>query len=570
MKKRWVINQEASEQQIKDLSASTGLSHVLCNLLIQRGIDTKNAVNAFINPSLEDLHDPFLMQDMDKAVYRLSKAISNNEKILVYGDYDVDGTTSVALVFSYLSKFTSNIDYYIPDRYTEGYGVSYKGIDFAADKNFSLLIVLDCGVKAVEKVKYAKEKGIDFIICDHHTPGDELPDAVAVLDPKRDDCGYPFKYLSGCGVGFKLVQAYNQENNLPFKNLERSLDLLCVSIASDIVPITGENRVLASFGLKKLNSKPGLGLSTIINLSGLDGNISINDIVFKIGPRINAAGRVESGSQSVDLLISEDPEMAIEIGDRINDINDHRKILDHNITDEALEEIKNSIELRNKKTTVLYNKEWHKGVIGIVASRLTESYYRPTVILTESNGMATGSARSVEGYDLYYAISECSEFLENYGGHKYAAGLTLKTENINDFAEKFEKIVSETITDDMLIPQINIDSRLNFSDIDSEFFKTLKMFAPFGPDNTTPVFITENIVDYGYSRAVGKNGEHLKLMVIDDTKTCIVRHGIAFGMGDLYKEVHSGKPFDICYTLQENEYMGKTEIQMLIKDIRFK
>lgn len=570
MEKRWVINQEVNEQQINDLSAATGLNKVLCNLLLQRGLDNNESVEAFFNPSLENLHDPFLMKDMDKAIARLQQAISKGEKILVYGDYDVDGTTSVALVYSYLSKLTSNIEYYIPDRYIEGYGVSYMGIDFAAEKNFSLLIVLDCGVKAVDKVKYAKEKGIDFIICDHHTPGEELPDAIAVLDPKREDCEYPFKYLSGCGVGYKLIQAYNQIENLPKDNLESTLDLLSVSIASDIVPITGENRVLAHFGLKKLNAKPGLGLKTIKTLSGLESNITINDIVFKIGPRINAAGRVESGSQSVDLLISENPKIAKEIGDRINDINDHRKELDHKITEEALESISNSDILKNKKTTVLYNNEWHKGVIGIVASRLTESYYRPTVILTESNGMATGSARSVEGYDLYSAISECSDLLENYGGHKYAAGLTLKTENIKAFTERFDKIVSNTITDEMLIPQINIDSRLDFKDIDFDFYKTLKKFAPFGPHNTTPVFITENIVDYGYTRAVGKNGEHLKLVVTDDTHALTVKNGIAFGMGNLYKDIHDGKAFDICYTLQENEYMGKKEIQMLIKDIRFR
>ncbi len=570
MEKRWVINQEVSEQQINDLSVATGLNKVLCNLLLQRGQDNKDAVEAFFNPSLEDLHDPFLMKDMDKAVTRLQQAISNNEGILVYGDYDVDGTTSVALVYSYLSKLTSNIKYYIPDRYIEGYGVSYKGIDFASDNNFSLLIVLDCGVKAVDKVKYAKEKGIDFIICDHHTPGEELPDAVAVLDPKRKDCNYPFKFLSGCGVGYKLIQAYTQKENLPKDNLEATLDLLSVSIASDIVPIMGENRVLAHFGLKKLNSAPSLGLATIKDLSGLDNNTTINDIVFKIGPRINASGRVESGSQSVDLLTSETPKMAKKIGDRINNINDHRKELDHKITEDALKCIKDSEILKNKKTTVLYNGKWHKGVIGIVASRLTESYYRPTVILTESNGMATGSARSVEGYDLYSAISECSDLLENYGGHKYAAGLTLKTENIKAFIEKFDRIVSETITEDMLIPQINIDSRLDFKDIDFNFYDTLKKFAPFGPHNTTPVFITENVVDYGYTRAVGKNGEHLKLVVTDDTHALTIKNGIAFGMGNLYKKIHDGKPFDICYTLQENDYMGKKEIQMLIRDIRFR
>lgn len=492
MKKRWVINQEASKQQIKDLSNDSGLNDILCNLLIQRSVYDKEAVKAFMSPSLDDLHDPFQMKDMDKAVERLNKAISDNEKILVYGDYDVDGTTSVALMYSYLKGLTSNISYYIPDRYTEGYGVSYMGIDYAAENGYSLLIVLDCGVKAVEKVSYAKEKGIDFIICDHHTPGDKLPDAVAVLDPKREDCNYPFKFLSGCGVGFKLIQAYNETFKRPFSILEQYLDLLCVSIASDIVPMIGENRTLTYFGLKKLNNSPCVGLKAIKELSGLDNTvITVNDIVFKIGPRINAAGRVKSGSQSVDLLTSDTYEKAKEIGEAINDINDERKVLDHDITDQALYEIANSSELKNKKTTVLYNKEWNKGVIGIVASRLTESYYRPTVVLTESNGMATGSARSVEGFDLYCAISECSEYLENYGGHKYATGLTMKTENIKMFAKKFEEVVANTITDDMLIPQINIDAELPFNFITFEFYNILNKFAPFGPHNNTPVFVTK-------------------------------------------------------------------------------
>ncbi|MGB5990532.1 MAG: single-stranded-DNA-specific exonuclease RecJ [Marinifilaceae bacterium] len=574
MERRWIINHEATDDQIELLSDSLEYSKVLCNLLIQRGITTKEDAISFFNPNLSDLHDPFLMKDMDKAIARLDVALERKEKILVYGDYDVDGTTSVALVYSFLKTYCKDIFYYIPDRYQEGYGVSLKGIEYAAENGYSLMIVLDCGIKAVEKIAVANEKNVDIIICDHHTPGDSLPNAVAVLDPKRKDCSYPCEFLSGCGVGFKLVHGYCQKNNIPLENIYKLLDLLCVSIASDIVPIIGENRILASEGLKRLNKTPCVGLQTIKNLANIEKDLTINDIVFKMGPRINAAGRVESGNQSVELLVVEDPKESKDIGDRINHINNERKKIDHTITDEALEEIKNSEALKDKKSTVLFNTKWHKGVIGIVASRLIETYYRPTVILTESNGLeglATGSARSVEGYDLYSAISECSEYLENYGGHKYAAGLTLKTENIEAFTNKFEKYVASTIKDDMLTPQIHVDAEISFDEINEDFFEKLLLFAPFGPQNLSPVFVTRGVVDYGSSKTVGKNREHLKLVITDTPTSSYPRstNAIAFNMGHLHSRIHSGEKFDICYALQENVYMGVREIQLLVRDIKF-
>ncbi|CCZ80625.1 single-stranded-DNA-specific exonuclease RecJ [Odoribacter laneus] len=571
MKKRWVINTPPEENKILKLAYKLNCPPVIANLLLQRDIDTAEKAQAFFYPSLNMLHDPFLMKDMDKAVDRLDKAIAQEEKILIYGDYDVDGTTAVALLYKYLKNKcnATNLEYYIPDRYTEGYGVSIKGIDYAAENDFSLILVTDCGVKAVEKVRYAKEKGVDIIICDHHTPGDSLPEAVAVLDPQRQDCDYPYKWLSGCGVSFKLVQAHSMKHNLPMSELYKLLDLLCVSIASDIVPITGENRILAYYGLQQLNEKPSLGLKTIIEVSGIDKEITINDIVFRIGPRINAAGRVESGNRAVDLLVADEKFSANDIASDINIFNDRRKKLDHDITEEAIAHITHSEIEPSRKTTVLFNPKWHKGVIGIVASRLTESFYRPTIVLTESNGMATGSARSVEGFDLYYAISQCSELLENYGGHKYAAGLTLKIENIEPFRKKFEQIVQETINEEMLTPQINIDAKIKLSDITPELYNMLQKFAPFGPNNTIPVFMTENVTNFIGTRRVGRNNEHLKLVVVDDTRICSDRSGIGFGMGHLYDEVNSGKYFSICYSLQENEFMGKIDIQMMLKDIKF-
>ena len=568
--KRWVLKPQGDAAKVAALAAALDIPPVLANLLVQRGIETEEEAWQFFNPKLENLHDPFLMKDMDKAVTRLEKAIGNEEKVMIYGDYDVDGTTAVSLLYKYLKNKCENPEYYIPDRYTEGYGVSIRAIDYAAANGISLMIVTDCGVKAVEKVRYAKSKGVDVIICDHHTPGDELPEAVAVLDPQRKDCNYPYRWLSGCGVSFKLAQAYSLRHNLPMSDLYKLLDLVCVSIASDIVPITGENRILAHFGLLQLNQNPSLGLKTILKFSGIDKDLTINDIVFRIGPKINAAGRVESGNKSVELLIADDIEKAREVAGSINNFNDQRKKLDHDITEEALEYINQSHYDQTQKANVLYNPNWHKGVIGIVASRLTEYYYRPTVILTESNGLATGSARSVEGFDLYYAISQCSEFLENYGGHKYAAGLTLKLENIEPFKAKFQRIVSETITEEMLTPQINIDVQIKLNDITADLYAMIQKFAPFGPNNTIPVFMTDNVTNFMGSKQVGKNNEHLKLVVVDDTRLCNDRSGIAFGMGEDFSRISKGEYFDICYTLQENEFMGRSDIQMMIRDLKFK
>jgi len=568
MDKRWVINEPGNEETIKLLSQSLGVDEVVANLLVQRGINTFDEAKAFFRPSLDDLHDPFLMKDMDKAVARLTTALKNQERILIYGDYDVDGTTSVALVYTYLRKHFVYIDYYIPDRYAEGYGISKKGIDFAAESKVSLVIALDCGIKAMEKVAYAKEKGVDFIICDHHTPDDVLPQAEAVLDPKRVDCDYPCDCLSGCGVGFKLMQALNQQQEWPFENLIPLLDLVAVSVASDIVPIVGENRILAHYGLIQLNNRPRLGLKTIMDLAGVTKDLSVNDIVFKVGPRINAAGRIQSGRHAVQLLIVEEKDEAILIGDSINTMNENRKELDHNITDEALDRLNKAEKTSTKKSTVLFDRNWHKGVIGIVASRMIETYYRPTVILTESNGMATGSARSVDGFDLYQAISSCSDLLENFGGHKYAAGLTMKLGNVGEFQQRFEEYVQNNISEDMLVPQIKIDAKIKLSDITPKFFRLLKQFEPFGPKNMTPVFTSEDVVDFGYSRQVGRNKEHLKLSVVDDIRNADVKSGIAFSMGKKYPKIAKGTPFNICYSLQENEYMGKVETQMMVRDLK--
>jgi exonuclease RecJ (EC 3.1.-.-) len=569
MEKRWVINEPGDEETVGALMESLGVDRVIANLLVQRGITTFDMAKAFFRPSLDDLHDPFLMKDMTKAVDRLVVAMEKQERVMVYGDYDVDGTTSVALVYTYLKSHFDFIDYYIPDRYSEGYGISKTGIDYAAENNISLVIALDCGIKAIEKIAYASEKGVDFIICDHHTPDENLPNAVAVLDPKRGDCEYPCDVLSGCGVGFKLMQGLAIRKNWQFETLIPLLDLLAVSIASDIVPITGENRVLTYYGLKRLNEKPRLGLKTILKLAGVSKDLSVNDIVFKIGPRINAAGRIQSGNHAVQLLIAEREEAASLIGDTIDGLNEDRKELDHNITDEALERVAKSKTLLEKKSTVLFDRNWHKGVIGIVASRMIETYYKPTVILTESNGFATGSARSVDGFDLYNAISACSDLLENFGGHKYAAGLTMKIENVSAFQQRFEEYVCENITDDMLVPQIKVDASIKLSDITPKFFRVLKQFEPFGPKNMTPVFISEKVVDYGYSRPVGRNKEHLKLSVVDDIREGDVKGGIAFSMGNLYSKISSGSPFDVCYSVQENEYMGKVETQLMVRDIKF-
>ncbi len=544
---------------------------VIANLLVHRGVRTYNEAKAFFRPKLSDLHDPFLMKDMDKAVERLERAVRDQERVMIYGDYDVDGTTSVAMMYLFLKDYLEKIDYYIPDRYTEGYGISPQSIDYAAKQQCTLVIVLDCGIKAVEKVGYARACGVDFIICDHHNPGDQIPDAVAVLDPKRPDCSYPYKELSGCGVGFKLLQAYTIRNKIDQGRLFSLLDLLVVSIASDIVPITGENRVLAYYGLEKLNKDPGMGLQTIINFSGLKGEeIGISDIVFKIGPRLNASGRIEHGKKSVQILVSDDTNSSDALGEEIDSFNEIRKTLDRDITQEALDMIERDENLRNRNSTVIYNRDWHKGVVGIVASRLTEYYYRPTVVLTESNGLATGSARSVRDFDLYEAIGACSDLLESYGGHMFAAGLTLKIENVRLFAERFEEIATRTLTSRQQLQTQEVDARIALHEITPRFFRILKQFAPFGPHNMMPVFVSEDVIDAGSSRLVGKNLEHIKLDLVEPDASSQVFPAIAFNMADKFPIIQSGIPFDICYSIGLNEFRGKTNLQLNIRDIKTK
>lgn len=569
MDRKWIVKEPGNPAAVRRLSQELGVDPVLANLLVQRGITTFGQAREFFRPDLSMLHDPFLMKDMEVAVERLHKAIENRENILVYGDYDVDGTTAVALVFSFIRELTPRVDYYIPDRYDEGYGVSYKGIDWAAENHFSLIISLDCGIKAVEKVGYAAEKGIDFIICDHHLPDEELPRAVATLDPKREDCSYPFDDLSGCGVGFKFVQGYAMRYGIPAEKVLPLLDLVVVSIASDLVLVTGENRVLAHFGLKQLNEAPRKGLQSIIKLSGLEKHkITIDDIVFKIGPRINAAGRMESGRTSVDLLIARKDEDALKIGNAINVHNNDRKNIDREITYEALDMVRKTPHFEQRKSAVVYNPSWHKGVVGIVASRLVEAYYRPTIVLTNSNGLVTGSARSIPGFDLYEAIEHCSELLENFGGHMYAAGLTLKEENLAKFSEKFEAFVAGKITKELLTPIVNIDSFLDFRQITPKFFRVLKQFQPFGPGNLSPVFITENVYDNGNGRKVGSDNGHLKLELIQEDEPYRHISAIAFNKSEHFDHMQAGNPVDICYSIAENYYRGIANIQLQIKDIR--
>jgi single-stranded-DNA-specific exonuclease len=569
---------DEQERQKMALSEELGISPILCQLLVQRGIRTFSEAKSFFRPQLTELYDPFLMNDMDKAVERLNQAIGRKEKILVYGDYDVDGITAVALVYKFLRKYfcsKSQVDFYIPDRYTEGYGVSYQGIDYAAKNKFNLVIALDCGIKAVEKVEYANKLGVDFIICDHHTPDDFLPNAVAVLDPKRVDSTYPDSNLSGCGVGFKLMQAFAQNNNIEFESLIPLLDLLAVSIASDIVPINGENRILAFYGLKQLNTSPCVGMKSIIDICGLsDKEISISDVVFKIGPRLNASGRLQSAKEAVKLLII--PEESTEDKDKktpekmalkIDQYNKDRKELDKNITDEATEELENAEDFEKQSSIVVYNPSWHKGVVGIVASRLTERYYKPTIVLTHSNGCATGSGRSVQGFDIYKAIESCRDILENFGGHMYAVGLSMKEENVPEFQRRFEKYVSENLSEEQRLPQIDIDACIDFREITPKFFRLLKQFSPYGPENSKPIFVTRRTFDYGTSKVVGKDQEHLKLELIDSKSECIM-NGIAFGMSEFNDYIKGLNPVDICYTIEENTFNGNTSIQLVIKDIK--
>ena len=561
-------SQDVLNQRNK-LVSEMGLNPVIALLLVQRGLTTAQEVKRFFRPSLSNLHDPFLMPDMEKAVQRLNKALGDKERILIYGDYDVDGTTAVSLVYKYLRPYSTNLDYYIPDRYDEGYGISLRSIQYAEEHGITLVIALDCGIKAIEKIAYAKERGIDFIICDHHMPDDELPDAVAVLDPKRADSNYPYEHLSGCGVGFKFIQAFGMNNHFPFSDIERLLELTAVSIASDIVPITGENRILAYYGLRQINSSPSMGLKGVIDVCGLSGKeITISDIVFKIGPRLNASGRMMNGKEAVDLLLAKDRSVVREKSESINQYNEERRELDKKITEEANEIINTIPNIEDKKAVIVYNPQWHKGVIGIVASRLTEKYYRPAVVLTKSSELVTGSARSIGGFDIYKAIEGCRDLLENFGGHTYAAGLSLKEENLPAFIERFQQLAAEDSHLAQMTPQIDIDALIDLKDINTKFMNDLKKMNPFGPNNQKPVFCTYEVKDYGTSKLVGHNQEHIKLEIIDGKSGTSPIHGIAFGMARYYAHIKQMKPFNICYTVEENTYNGNSSLQLQVKDIK--
>lgn len=561
---RWTLKPKPSQEKVKHLVDELKVDELIATLLVQRGIETFEEARRFFRPSLEDLHNPFLMKDMDKAVSRIEKAIAEGENILVFGDYDVDGTTAVSLMSSYLKSFYPNIATYIPDRYEEGYGISYKGIDFADDNGFSLIIALDCGIKSIDHVLYAKEKNIDFIICDHHRPGETLPEAVAVLDPKRDDCSYPYDELCGCGVGFKLVQALAQNRNQTIEDLIPYLDLVATAIAADIVPITGENRVLAKFGLEVINSNPRPGIKALIqNLK--KRVLTITDVVFIIAPRINAAGRIKHGNEAVALLTEYDLDQAEFFASEIEQHNSDRKDLDKQITVEALSQIEENNE-KEKFTTVVYNENWHKGVIGIVASRLTETYYRPTIVFTKSGDKLAASARSVKDFDVYNALEACAEHLEQFGGHMYAAGMTLKEENYLAFKEAFEKEVEKTIHPDLLIPEISVDAEIDLSDINERLIRILNQFEPFGPQNMTPVFMCKNVKDTGYGKTIGQSDEHLKLFV---KQTNSEGFGvIGFGLGNKLELTKNQNPFDIAFCIDENEFNGNVMVQLRLKDLR--
>ena len=560
---RWTLKTAANKKKVNQLSNDLSIDPILASLLVQRNIDSFKKAKEFFRPSLEDLHDPFLLKDMDRAVSRIEKAIIDNENILIYGDYDVDGTTSVSLVSSYLKTITNHIATYIPDRYDEGYGISYQGIDFASDNNFSLIIALDCGIKAIEKVNYATQKNVDFIICDHHKPGDEIPKALAVLNPKRVDCTYPYKELCGCGVGFKLVHALASRRGQTIEDIQQYLDLVATAIAADIVPITGENRILTYYGLEVINSNPRNGIKAIIHQINKK-KLTITDVVFIIAPRINAAGRIKHGNYAVELLTEMNYEAALDFAASIEKFNLERKELDKKITHEALQQIESANE-KEKFSTVVYSENWHKGVIGIVASRLIESFYRPTLVFTKSGNKLAASARSVRGFDVYEALNECSEFIEQFGGHKYAAGLTLDPKNYSAFKNKFEEVVKATIDKKLLIPEITIDLELELSEITPKFFRILQQMGPFGPQNMKPVFKTTSVRDNGYGKTVGADKSHLKLSIIDgaDKKTY---NAIGFGLGNKIKSIKGD--FDIAYSLDENEWKGNTSIQLILKDLK--
>ena len=562
--RRLTAQEETLQQQ---LERELNISSAAARMLVVRNIQSAEEARQFIRPSLDKLHDPFLMKDMDKAVERLHQALTQDEKILIYGDYDVDGTTAVAVMYRFLSSLTSRLDYYIPDRYNEGYGVSAQGIDYAAEQGCSLIITLDCGIKAVEKVAYAKSKGIDVIVCDHHTPGDELPATVAVLNMKRDDCPYPYKDLSGCGVGFKLAQAYTQQYDLPFDNLVPLLQLLAMSIASDIVPITGENRILAHYGIKQINQAPFAGISAIIDVAGIEAKkLTINELVYKLGPRINACGRMKSGRAAVELLLTDDATFARQQAEEVNQHNEERRDCDTETTKEALAMLEEDATFAQRRSTVVYAPHWHKGVVGIVASRLTETYYRPTIVLTAGeDGIISGSARSVGGFDIYAAIDSCLDLLTNFGGHKYAAGLSMHIDNLPTFCERFEHYVATHIREDQLQPTLLVEAELELADITPAFYNVIRYLEPFGPGNPRPLFATRNLINHRDTRVVGKTGEHLRLDVTDRAYAIT---GIAFGRAEMAQHIQNGNPVDICYELDENTFNNRTTIQMMVQDIK--
>ena len=566
---KWHYEPPTLDQQkaAKELAEKIGMSPILAQLLIQRGIKTESAAKRFFRPMLNELIDPFLMNDMDVAVDRLNDAMGRKERIMVYGDYDVDGCTAVALVYKFLLQFYSNIEYYIPDRYEEGYGISYKGIDYAKEAGVKLIIVLDCGIKAIEEIAYAKENGIDFIICDHHVPDEEMPPAVAILNPKRRDSTYPFKHLCGCGVGFKFMQAFAKNNGIPFSRLIPLLDFCAVSISADIVPVTGENRILAFHGLKQLNQSPSVGLKSIIEICGLSGReITMSDIVFKIGPRINASGRMQNGREAVDLLVEKDMQRALTAAYHVNEYNEQRKDVDKQMTEEANQIIEKLESQKHHSSIVLYDENWKKGVVGIVASRMTELYYRPTVVLTRTDQFVSGSARSVAGFDIYDAIKSCRDLLENFGGHTYAVGLTMKVENVDEFRKRFQAYVSNHILPEQKEATLDIDAEIDFKDITKKLQNDLKKLAPHGPCNPKPLFCTRNVYDYGTSKVVGRNQEHIKLELVD-SKSSNVMNGIAFGQSAAARYIKSKRSFDIVYTIEDNIYK-RNEVQLQIEDIK--
>ena len=556
---RWNI-QKPNSILVKKLSDELGINEIIAHLLVLRGITTYNEAKKFFRPQISDLHDPFLLKGMNKAVERIQLALKKGEKILIYGDYDVDGTTSVAMMYNFLNRFTTNIGYYIPDRYEEGYGISFKGIDYAQYEGFSLIIALDCGIRAVKQVEYASNKDIDFIICDHHTPGLNIPRAISVLNPKQNDCAYPFKELSGCGVGFKLIQAISLTKKIDFNEIGEYLDLLAVSIGADIVEVTGENRTLAFYGMRVINQSPRPGLKALIERSGKTGELSISDLVFGIAPRINAAGRIEHGKLAVEILIEQDFEKAKILAEGIENHNTDRKQLDQNITKEALLMID-----ENKKSTVVYSSDWHKGVVGIVASRLIEQHYKPTIVLSEKDDELTGSARSVKGFDLYEALLKCEHLLEKFGGHKYAAGLTVKKQNLDSFILEFEKVVSSSITEEQQIAEIEVDLEIDINDITPKLYRIIKQFAPFGPKNRKPIFVSRNVTESGRGKRVGKDKSHLSLVLNTSSKPITT---IGFRMGEELIKTENNQEFDVCYSVDENNWNGRTSIQLRLKAIK--